>query len=743
MLLLVLKDAGGNILEVERSNVGFRRIDVKDGQIHVNGVPVLFKGVNRHEHDPDTGHAITAESMLQDILLMKRFNINAVRTCHYPDDPRWYDLCDHYGLYLVDEANLESHGTLDKLARDSSWRDAFLQRGLRMVERDKNHPSIVIWSLGNESGYGSNHDAMADAIRERDPSRPVHYEGATGWGGDYKGPDDALAVDVVSVMYPTVDRIIELAQIPGETRPLIMCEYAHAMGNSCGNLREYWDAVETHPRLQGGFIWDWVDQGLRQVTEDGQEWFAYGGDFGDSPNDGPFCLNGLIFPDRGVQPALWDHKKIVQPVKVEAVDLLQGKVKITNRHSFTNLNALEVSWRLDADGMALQSGTLPRLDTVPGESVQVTVPFDRPELAPGTECWLALSFALAEDTLWAARGHEVAWEQFQVPLDAPAVEALSVAGMPKLQVEESGDIVTVQGSDFRLLFDKVQGRICSWQVAGTELVLEGPLLNVWRAPTDNDAALLRPNGMAVQWRDAGLDRLVSRVSGVEIEQVEQQVVRIVVTSAVTAPDRKKGFECRGVTTIFGSGDVVIDTAVEPEKGLPPLPRIGLQMVLPGGFETFTWYGRGPHESYVDRKEGAAVGVYSGTVDDQFVPYVVPQENGNKTDVRWVALANSQGIGLLAAGVPVAGGERALLEVSAHHYSTKDLADADHTYELERRPEITLNLDHRQSGLGGASCGPGTLPQYLIQPEPVRFAVRLRPFSTKDVSPAELGRQVLK
>jgi len=739
-LLLTLRDADGNVLEVERSNVGFRQVEVKDGQVHVNGVPVLFKGVNRHEHDPDTGHAVTVESMIEDILLMKRFNINAVRTCHYPDDPRWYDLCDRYGIYLIDEANLETHATLDKLAEDPSWRPAFLERAVRMVERDKNHPSVVIWSLGNESGYGPNHDAMAEWIRERDPSRPVHYEGATGWGGDYKGADDAPAVDIISVMYPTVERIVELAQIPGETRPLIMCEYAHAMGNSCGNLKEYWDAIEANKRLQGGFIWDWVDQGIRQVTEDGEEWFAYGGDFGDDPNDGPFCLNGVIFPDRQIQPALWEHKKIVQPVKVEAVDLLAGEVKVTNRHHFLDLSGFDIAWSLMADGAVLQSGTLLRLDTEPGESTQVTVPFTKPELEPGTEYWLTLSFRLAEDTLWAEKGHEIAWEQFQLPFAVPAVEPLLAVHMPELQLRESGQTAMVQGSEFKLVFDKVNGAISSLQYRGVELVEKGPVFNVWRAPTDNDVASLNPKGMAAQWHEAGLDRLEHQVKSVKVEQARPQVIRIEVESFAVASGRKKGFDCRYVYTIYGSGDVVIDTDVKPGRRLPPLPRIGLKMVLPGGFETFTWYGRGPHESYVDRKEGVQVGVYSGTVDEQYVPYIVPQENGNKTDVRWVALANDQGIGLLAAGALSDHGTASLLEVSALHFTADDLARADHTYELRRRDEIMLNLDYKQSGLGGASCGPGTRPEYLIQPEAVKFSVRLRPFSSEQMSLADLAKQ---
>jgi len=694
---------------------------------------VVLKGVNRHEHDPGTGHAVTVASMVQDIKLMKQFNVNAVRTCHYPNDPRWYDLCDRFGFYLIDEANLETHGTLDKLARDPAWEAAYLERGARMVARDKNHPSVIVWSLGNESGYGPNHDAMAGWIRRHDPTRPVHYEGATGWGGTYEGPEDAPAVDVVSVMYPTVERIVELAQIPGETRPLIMCEYAHAMGNSCGNLREYWDAIEAHPRLQGGFIWDWVDQGIRQVTADGQAWFAYGGDFGDDPNDGPFCLNGLVFPDRQVQPALWEYKKIIQPVAAEPVDLLAGKVRIINKYHFSDLSGLDVAWSLAADGVELQAGTLPRLDTPPGESATVTVPFEGLELDPGTEYWLALSFSLAGDTPWAKRGHEVAWEQFKLPFDVSEAPVLDGVGMPELALEETAERVTVRGADFRLAFDRRSGTIGSGQHGGRELVRQGPRLNVWRAPTDNDEGQPWGQEMAKRWRAAGLDRLIHRVRGFQVHRVRPQVVQICVRSFVCAPDREDGFDCAYTYTVTGSGDVEVETHVLPVGDLPPLPRVGLQMQLPGGTETFTWYGRGPHETYRDRQEGARVGVYSGAVDEQYVPYVVPQENGNKTGVRWAALTDGDGAGLLAAAMPGGGAGAPWLEVSAHHFTAADLAQARHTYELKRREEITLNLDWRQSGLGGASCGPGTLPRYLIQPQEIRFRVRLNPLSPDTAS----------
>ena len=730
-LLLTLKNADGRVLEVECCNVGFRRVEIKEGQIHVNGAPIVLKGVNRHEHDPDTGHVVTVESMIEDVRLMKQFNVNAVRTSHYPNDPRWYDLCDQYGLYVFDEANVESHGVWDRLAKDPAWTAAFVERTIRMVERDKNHPSVIVWSLGNESGDGPNFAAAAGWIHEYDPTRPVHYESATTqWV--YQGPETAPAIDMVSVMYPSVERIIEMAQAPGETRPLVMCEYAHSMGNSTGNLKEYWEAIEKYPRLQGGFIWDWVDQGLRQVTDEGEEWFAYGGDFGDVPNDANFCINGLIWPDRKPHPALWEYKKILEPVRVEPLDLNAGKVRVINKYRFSDLNGLDVSWTLSADGNVLQSGQLPRLDTPAGASTIVTLPFQAPALKPGAEYWLAVHFTLAQDTLWAGRGHEVAWAQFQAPFAVPAGPQPDTAGMPELQLSESAPEITVRGQDFSLRFDRTAGRIISFQYAGKELVRQGLAFNVWRAPTDNDANTWGDQKMAIRWRAAGLDRLREQAQAVQAKQTSPQVVRIDVHS-ISTPSR---FECHYTYTIYGSGDVIIDVHVAPHGDLPPLPRIGLQMCLPGQYNNFTWYGRGPQETYADRKMGAQVGVYSGTVDDQYVPYITPQENGNKTDVRWVALTDSSGVGLLAVGMP-------RLNVSAHHFTTQDLAEARHTYELKRRDDVTLNLDYAQSGLGNGSCGPGVLPQYLLEPREYRYSLRLRALSGRESSLAELSKLVIE
>ena len=722
-VVLVLRDAQGDAAEIERSQVGFRKVEVRDGRFWINGAAVRLKGVNRHEHDPDRGKAVTVESMIRDLTLMKRANINAIRTCHYPNHPRFYDLCDQYGIYVIDEANVETHAVWGRLTNDSEWAGAFLERAVRMVERDKNHPSVVIWSLGNESGSGPNHAAMAGWIRAYDPSRPIHYESA----------HNAPWVDMISVMYPTVEGLLKLAADPDDKRPVLMCEYAHSMGNSTGNLREYWEAIEGHKRLIGGFIWDWVDQSLRSKTADGREYWAYGGDFGDFPNDGSFINNGLVWPDRAPHPALQEYKKVLEPVAVTAIDLAAGKVQVRNKYDFSNLKMLRGYWRLVAEGEVLQRGMLPRLELAPGESAEITVPFKTPEPRPGLEYWLFVSFELAEDRMWAGKGHEVAWEQFKLPVEAPRSVA-KLAGMSALSVEESDGEIAVRGEGFSLAFSKAEGTLASLQRNGKDVLRKGPLFNFWRAPTDNDNALWGDQMMATKWRKAGLDRLAHRVESVMVSRLRPEMVCILVRSVVFPPEGSARFDCQYAYRVYGSGDVVIGCTVAAAGELPPtLPRIGLRMTVPGGFERLAWYGRGPHESYRDRKESAPVGLYGGTVDEQYVPYIVPQENGNKTDVRWAALSDAQGSGLLVAGV-------ALINVSASRYTLENLTAARHEYELTRSQDIELCVDHEQCGLGNASCGAGVLEKYFVKPGRYSFSVRLRPFASGDPSIADMGRQ---
>jgi beta-galactosidase len=721
-LVLTLSDADGTHIQSVSCNVGFREVEIKDGQLLVNGVAVLIKGTNRHEHDPDTAHVISTESMIRDIKLMKQHNINAVRTSHYPNVSEWYDLCDRYGLYLIDEANIESHGIgydPDRtLGNKPEWGKAHLDRTISMVERDKNHPSIIIWSLGNEAGDGVNFTATSSWIRERDPSRPVHYERAE------LGPN----TDIFCPMYARIPEIVDYAT-KYDDRPLILCEYSHAMGNSNGNLADYWEAILAHERLQGGFIWDWVDQGLRQPVpgRPGEFYFAYGGDF-EPPgvyHDDNFLMNGLVSADRVPHPGLLELKKVYQYITVSARDLDRGEIEIGNGYAFIGLEGFDALWELRGDDQVIASGQLPGLEKIaPGDSRVLTLPLPKIQPGAGVEYWLNLSFRLAADQPWAEHGHEVAWEQLRLDRSAPE-PVLDAAAMAPLELVRDDSEITVSGSDFSVRFDPVAGTISSFAAHGAELIGSGPRPSFWRGPTDNDRGNGMPGRCAV-WKTASRSW---QVIAAEAERLGPAQIRITFDGTLVNGIASN----RVIYTVHGSGDIVVEQIFQPCPGeLPELPRFGMQMTVPGGFETVTWYGRGPHESYQDRKAGARVGVYSGTVDEQLVDYSEPQENGNKTDVRWLSLSNPEGTGLLVAGLPLIG-------FSAHHYTTEDLESAKHSFQMTRREEITLNIDMAQTGVGGDdSWGARTHDQYTVWPEPMSFRFRLRPLAATD-SAMELAR----
>jgi beta-galactosidase/beta-glucuronidase len=710
--LLLALSSGEGMLQTARLAVGFRQVEVRGGVFHFNGQAIKLQGVNRHETHPDFGHAVPFQSMLQDIRLMKQHNINTVRTSHYPNDPRWLDLCDRYGLYVIDEADQEAHGfdrvgDWARLAKDPDWREAFVDRAVRMVERDKNHASIIIWSLGNETGYGPNHDAMAQAIRAADLTRLIHYESA----------HEAPLVDVVSVMYPRVDSLIEQGQRTDDPRPFFMCEYAHAMGNGPGNLKEYWEAIRAYPRLMGGCVWEWVDHSIRQVTPGGVQWFAYGGDFGDEPNDGNFCIDGLCFPDRVPYPGLIEYKKVLESVWVEAGDLSAGQITIHNRYDFISLANVQGTWELRQDGELLAGGLLPDLGAIgPRGAWPVTLPYHLPPLAAGAAYWINLTFSLRAATPWAEAGHVLSTTQFELPIPRRPVPVLKLVEIPLLEVSNRPHQLVVAGEEFELTFDTERGVLDRWRYQGFDLLARGPRLNVWRAPTDNDVNIAR------DWLAAGLDRLVPSARRCALIKAEPQVVVLEVETVLAAYSRHPALSSLQRYTVYGSGDVLIETWVRPLSQLPVLPRLGLQLRVPPSLDRLAWYGRGAHECYADRQESAPVGVYSGSVRDQYVPYIRPQDYGNKTDVRWAALTDARGLGLLA----LAPQDGSLLSVSAQEFSTEDLTRARHTYDLLPCGEIVWNLDHLQAGLGSNSCGPGPLPQYLIQPVERAFSIRLRP-----------------
>lgn len=730
-LVVRLSAPDGSPLQFEAHRIGFRRVEIRDRQLLVNGRPVYIRGVNRHEHDERLGKALTPESMLADILLMKRYNINAVRTSHYPNDERWYDLCDEYGLYVWDEANIETHALYNRLCHEPEWRAAFLERGARMLERDKNHPAVIVWSLGNESGYGPNFDMLAGWMRGYDPDRPLHYEGATApnWSGG------RLATDLVCPMYPAIDRLVDFAQNVDDPRPLIMCEYAHAMGNSLGNLKEYWEATESHHGLQGGFIWDWVDQGLLKTDADGRTFWAYGGDFGDTINDMNFCLNGLLFPDRSIHPAMLEVRKIFQPVRVNMVDAKRNLFEVTNKFDFTTLEGLTPVWELAHDGEIVQSGALPALRTPPGAAQTVHIPYTWPGDPAAGEWWLTVRFNLSADAPWAPAGHTLAWEQIQLPIGRTHAPLSLAPTAPPLTIEESAGQLRLQATDLRVDFSRAEGTLSRWEWRGAPLIQSGPRLNAWRAPTDNDGfkwAADNTGKWLHYWLLAGLNRLHHHLDSLTVEQVGPAMARVTSLHTIQAKDVPAGFRQRLIYTLHGSGTLQLDWSVTCFGDLPSLPRIGLSLVMPPGFETFTWLGRGPEESYPDRKAGLPLGLHRGTVTGQYEPYILPQEHGNKTDVRWAALANADGLGLMAAS-------QTPFQTSVSHFTADDLYRAMHTTDLNPRPETFWNLDAAQCGLGGASCGPGTLPQYLVNPGNYSLRLLLRPFAPGHPLP-RMGRE---
>jgi len=710
-LALELRDKDGRAIEGAACRVGFRTVEIKDGRLLVNGTVVRLKGVNRHEHDPLTAHVISEKLMLEDIALMKRSNINAVRTCHYPDDPRWYGLCDAYGIYLIDEANIESHGMgygPKSLAKDPEWGPAHLDRVRRMVERDKNHPSVIIWSIGNEAGDGINFENAYAWIKKRDASRPVQYERA----------ELRADTDIYCPMYSEIADLEAYAR-ENQARPLIMCEYAHSMGNSTGNLQDYWDVIERYDQLQGGFIWDWVDQGFADRNEKGEMFWAFGGDYGPpgTPSDRNFCCNGLVAPDRTPHPALAEVKKVYQYIKFRPADLRTGRIEVRNAFDFVSLDGFKIHWSVESRGKKLSEGDIEKPDVRPHEGREFAL--DLPALLPesGAEYFLNIEAVTTQGTVLVPVGHVAAAEQFKLPVEAKPIDSVSLS-LGKLDLRSDDAAVFVTGDKLALKFDKLTGVLASFKLDGVELIQRGPEPNFWRAPTDNDFGNGMPERCAA-WRKASLERTVKSF---EAKRTGQGGVEVDVV-----------FEFPSVPAVFtvayaisGTGEIRIENSFKPAAGvkLPEVPRLGLKMILPAGFERIEWFGRGPQENYQDRKTGAFVGLYRMTLAEQVMPYVSPQEYGTRTDVRWVAVLNTDGRGLLAEGGPV-------LEFSALPYTAEDLTQesrgSKHPVDVPKRGFSCLTLDHVQMGVGGDdSWGARPHPQYTIQPEPCRWSIRLVP-----------------
>ena len=718
--IIYLKDGSGKVVEARSSKIGFREVEIVEGQILINGTPVKLYGTNRHDHDPHTGKVVSEEMMRKDILLMKQFNFNAVRCSHYPNNPRFYELCDELGLYVMDETNLETHQLNSLVTNDSDWHESFVERAIRMVERDKNHPSIISWSLGNESGGGPNHAAMSSWIKAYDPTRFIHYEGATGEEeGRHTSPrtPDPFYVDVVSRMYAPIEEMVWYANWDKETRPVMWCEYAHAMGNSVGDLEAFWDAIHSNKRMAGGFIWDWVDQGLVKKTDSGLEYWAYGGDFGDTAiNDDNFCINGVVFPDRSTKPATYQCKKVQQRVGFEYLTWgRNNRIRLTNYHHFTNLNAFELEWEMQRLGKVVESGKMNGPDVAPGSTAFISIPYTVPNnVEPGDEYFLNLRFKLKEKTNWADIGHIIAWEQFKLPFENRVLPMTSTEGTGEIGMEESGDNVTISTGLQKISFSRTTGLMESLVYNGEEWIEEPLFANFWRPMTDNDADGAKIDRFQGVWRDLDDKR---QLASLAVNRVNDRTVEV--KAYYTFQDINASLSL--TYTCYASGDIVVNYDFNSAESLPEIPRIGLQMKVNARLNQLEWYGRGPQESYWDRKLSQPVGVYTESVVDDYMMYIKPQESGNKTDVRWAFLNNGKN-GLLIVADD-------LLNVSAWPYAMEAIELARHTVDLKPADFVTLNIDKLQMGLGGDdawSMNSKPHPPFRIHPGKYSYTFRLKP-----------------
>ena len=700
-VLLTLRDEEGGLLDIRSSRFGFRRVEIKNSRLYLNGKPIKIKGVNRHEFHPLHGHAVPLEVTECDIKLLKANNINAVRTAHYPNHPGFYELCDRYGIYVMDECDLETHGLRWRVpGSDPRWTEACVDRMVRMVERDKNHPCIFSWSLGNEAGYGENFRRMKRAAQQIDRTRPFHYEG-----------DHVLDIsDFFSLMYATprtVDKIgrglpvragyLETNNLLGRRitpkqyrgKPFVLCEYAHAMGNSLGNFQKYMDLFEKYPHCIGGFIWDFSDQSILKKSAEGEHFWTYGGDFGDKPNDGFFCGDGIVAADRSPHPALYEVKKVYQEIKVRPADLARGRVRLENKYRFRSLDFVEMRWQVTADGKMIAEGALEPPAVPPGESREITIPYHFPPQLPGAEYHLLVEFLLSHNTPYAPRGHVVAWDQFSLPFTAPPKEAaVPPPTLPPLAVLEEGGLLIVEGANFRAVVERKSGWLLSYSAGGDEFISAPLKPNFHRVPTCNDFGVgnhlpfLKWGG---PWKDAGERKRVCRFSW---EQPSPDRVVITVRSRVRFGKKPLTL----VYTICGGGRVNLSAAFVPWINLD---RFGMIMEIPGRYSRMTWFGKGPHETMLDRNTGGITGIHTLPVELAVHDYLYPQENGNRSEVRWACLAGEKGSGLL---IEDAGGT--LLNVSAWPYRREDLQKAQHIHELPRRENITLQVDYKQKGVGG-------------------------------------------
>jgi len=706
-LVVSLKNKNGKFIESVSSKIGFRKIEIINTIFHVNGVPVLIKGVNRHEHDQYTGHVVSEEGMIKEIELMKKFNINAVRTSHYPSDERFYELCDKYGLYVTNEANIESHGMYygeHSLAKDPAWELAHVDRIMRMVERDKNHPCVIVWSLGNEAGDGVNMTAAYRAIKERDTSRPVHYERAL----------MNENTDIYCPQYPGVKALEKYAS-KWQKLTMIASEYSHAMGNSNGNIVDLWEVIykEGNDQLQGGYIWDWIDQALVKKDVKGEEFWAYGGDYGTKmPSDNNFVCNGIISADYTPHPAIYEIKYAYQYIRFAQTE---SGYRISNFHDFIDLEDYEISWTLSANGKKIQEGILEDINVEPHQSIEISTPYSVPIVLAGVEYFIDFSAKLKTDKPFRDAGFEVAHDQFKIRKSTPAYEG-SIPG--DLRLIDSDSDICIDGAYFHIKFDRATGSLSSYEFNGTELIQKGPSPNYWRAVNDNDKGNGMLNRLGV-WRhysrSASPDKLSAEIINTN---------NVVVTARYTF--EKISSEQILEYTIYGNGKIKVSSSfITKDRELPDMPRFGVRLELPVSFDRLEYFGRGEHENYIDRNRSAFVGLYTGKVEDQYFKYVRPQENGYKTDTRWFELRNSNGMGVRISGVNPIG--FSALHNPVEDFDMEDMSDYRHTNDIVKKDGVFICVDLKMMGVAGDnSWGARPYPEYSLKAQDYKFEIIIEP-----------------
>lgn len=711
-LVVLLHDEHGTLLEAEACDVGFRKVEISQGLLKLNGKPLLIRGTNRHEHHPENGQVMDEETMRRDIMLMKQHNFNAVRCSHYPNHPLWYRLCDRYGLYVVDEANIETHGMepMNRLSSDPRWLPAMSERVTRMVQRDRNHPSIIIWSLGNESGHGDNHDALYRWIKSNDPTRPVQYEG---------GGANSAATDIICPMYARVDQDQPFPQVPkwsikkwigmpDEHRPLILCEYAHAMGNSFGGFHKYWQAFRQYPRLQGGFVWDWVDQSLTRYDDNGQPYAAYGGDFGDKPNDRQFCMNGLVFADRTPHPALFEAQQAQQFFQFTLKNSAPVQLEVTSEYLFRRSDNEQLIWTLAQEGRTLASGTV-ALDIAPEGTQQITL--DLPVVSGSGQVWLTVQVQQIAATAWSDAGHICAWQQWRLasPLALPAAPTTAEEA-PTLSVSEHA--FDIQLGEQRWQFSRESGLLTQWW-KGDEAALLQPLQDQFiRAPLDNDigvseAARIDPNAWVERWKAAGFYQMQAQLEQCEAERLSSEVQLRTLHS--WRYQNQILFISRKTYRIDRAGELHISVDVDIASGIPAPARIGLTCQLAQVQPQVSWLGLGPHENYPDRKQSARYDRWQLPLEALYTPYVFPSENGLRCDSEWLQYGDNEW--------------RGRFHFNLSRYGQTQLREVTHRHLLREEPGSWLNLDGFHMGVGGDdSWSPSVSEEYLLQESHYHYEV---------------------